>query len=104
MIALVKNAKEDGGLGAFNMGEMFRASGRPECLSSVTDDDIKVLTHVLIFCLVFLFTLRTTLLLPSTYQGGITIIYLRYRDDIKRIFFRIRSGCAVFTVFYFNRT
>ena len=44
VIALVRNAKEDGGLRVFNMGEMFRASGRPECLSSVTDDDIKVPT------------------------------------------------------------
>ena len=33
---------EDDGARTFNLGEIYRLSGRSECLASVLDDDIKV--------------------------------------------------------------
>jgi hypothetical protein len=42
-----------GGLKAFNIGEIFRSSGRAECLSTVTDNDIKVLGENMLLSHVF---------------------------------------------------
>lgn len=47
MIALVKNAQEDNCLKSFNVGDIYRASGRSECLTAVTDEDVKVLTDTI---------------------------------------------------------
>jgi hypothetical protein len=42
VLALVKNAQEDGSLKVANVGELFHASGRSDCLASVTDKDVEV--------------------------------------------------------------